>query len=299
MQSTYIIYADILFITNLLLDFGILWATARFGHLSTTYLRLFLGALLGAVYGVILVYPSMAFLSAVSIKVVFSLLIVAVAFPRLTMKKYLQATAYFYVISFAMAGAVLGGSSFLSRNAFIFQSLNVKSSTLIFGIAMAVILGRWGLMHLKRHWQKSQFRVSVEVFINKKSLLLEALIDTGNELRDPLNRKPVIIVEYQAIKKILPEDFRIYFERYGGEDVTKVLEKCGGSPWITKVRVVPFNTIGKHHGMLLGFKPDLIVIFGQKKVVTRDVIICLYHKPLSNSGGYRAVLNPEVFETAA
>ncbi|MGI6630930.1 MAG: sigma-E processing peptidase SpoIIGA [Bacillota bacterium] len=299
MQPTYIIYADILFITNFLLDYGILWATARFGHLTTTNFRLFLGALLGAIYGVLMVYPSMAFLYALSIKVVFSLLIVAVAFPRLTLKKYLQATAYFYVISFAMAGAVLGGSSFFSRNSYIFPSMDIKSTALIFGVAMAVILGRWGLIHLKKHWRKSQFRVSVEVFINKKSLLLEALIDTGNELKDPLNRKPVIIVEYQAIKKILPEDFQKCFEKYGGEDVTKIMEQCGTSSWMTKVRMVPFNSIGKHHGMLLGYKPDLIIIFGQKKVITKDVIICLYHKPLSNSGGYRAVLNPEVFDTAA
>lgn len=299
MQPTYIVYADILFITNLLLDYGILWATARFGHLGTTYFRLFLGALLGAFYGVLMIYPGTAFLYAVSIKALFSLLIVAVAFPRLTIKKYLQATAYFYFISFAMAGAVLGGSSFLSRNSYLFQSLDVKSTALFFGAAMAVILGRWGIIHLKRHWQKSQFRISVEVFIEKKSLILEALIDTGNELRDPLSRKPVIIVEYQALKKILPEDFRQYFEKYGGEDVTKVMERCGTPHWITKVRMVPFNSIGKHHGMLLGYKPELVVIFGQKKVVTRDVIICLYHKPLSTSGGYRAVLNPEVFETAA
>lgn len=299
MQPTYIIYADILFITNLLLDYGILWATARFGHLATTNLRLFLGALLGAVYGVLMIYPSMAFLYALSIKLIFSLLIVAVAFPRLTIKKYLQATAYFYVISFAMAGAVLGGSSFLSRNSYLFQSLNVKSAALFFGVAMAVVLGRWGLIHLKRHWQKSQFRVSIEVFINKKSLMLEALIDTGNELKDPLNRKPVIIVEYQAIKKILPEDFQHYYEKYAKEDVTRVIEQGSSSLWMTKVRMVPFNSIGKHHGMLLGYKPDLIVVFGQKKVVTKDVIICLYHQPLSNSGGYRAVLNPEVFEAAA
>jgi len=299
MQSTYIVYADILFITNLLLDYGILWATARFGHLSTTNLRLFFGAMLGAVYGVLMIYPQMAFLYVMSVKAIFSLLIVAVAFPRLTIKRYLQATAYFYVISFAMAGAVLGGSSFLSRNSVFFQTLDVKSTALFFGVAMAVVLGRWGLIHLKRHWQKSQFRIPVEVFIEKKSLIIEALIDTGNELRDPLSLKPVIIVEYQAIKKILPLDFQGYFERFGGEDVTKIMEQCGNAYWMTKVRMVPFNSIGKHHGMLLGYKPDLIVILGQKKVVTKDVIICLYHKSLSTSGGYRAVLNPEVFETAA
>ncbi|ATW25050.1 sigma-E processing peptidase SpoIIGA [Candidatus Formimonas warabiya] len=299
MQPTYIVYADVLFLTNFFLDYGILWATAKFGHIATSHLRLFLGALLGALYGVLMVYPQTIFLYAVSVKILFSLLIVAVSFPRLTVRKFLQATAYFYVISFAMAGAVLGGSSFLAHNSFFFQRLDIKTTGLLFGAAMALFLGYWGFGHLKRHWQRTQFRVSLEIMIEKKSLMVEALIDTGNELRDPLSQKPVIIVEYQALRNILPADFRQWYEKYGAEDVTKVMEHSGGAVWTTKVRMVPFNSIGKHHGILLGYKPDLVTIFGQQKTCTKDVIICLYHKPLSTSGGYRAVLNPEVFEAAA
>ncbi|MGI6677563.1 MAG: sigma-E processing peptidase SpoIIGA [Dehalobacterium sp.] len=299
MESTYIIYADVLFITNFFLDFGILWATARFGHFGTNNLRIFFGALLGACYGVLMIYPELAFLYELTIKMLFSFFIVILVFPRLSIKKYLQATACFYGISFAMAGAVLGGSSFLSNSPNISQLINIKSTALIFGFAMALILGRWGLIYLRRHWQKSQFKISVEVFIDKKSLNLEALIDTGNDLKDPLSLKPVIIVEYQALKKILPLDFQQCFERYGEIDVTKIMENCSHKDWISHVRIVPFHSIGKHHGMLLGYKPDLVVIFGQEKIVTKDVMICLYHKRLSASGTYRAVLNPEVFERAA
>jgi hypothetical protein len=57
-----------------------------------------------------MVYPQTAFLYYVSVKIIFSLFIVAITFPRLTIKKYLQATAYFYLISFAMAGAVIEGT---------------------------------------------------------------------------------------------------------------------------------------------------------------------------------------------
>ncbi len=299
MEPTYIVYADILFATNFFLDLGILWATARFGHFTTTGVRLFLGALLGACYGAFMVYPQTAFLYSVSVTLIFFLFIVAVTFPRLTIKKYIQATAYFYLISFAMAGAVVGGDTLFSNNSLFFQQIDIKTTGLFFGVAVAVILGRWGLINLKRHWQKSRFRVSIEIYIDKKSLMLEALIDTGNELRDPLSQKPVIIVEYPILKKILPLDFQRWFDRFGAEDITRVLEQSAGASWNTKVRIVPFNSIGKHHGVLLGFKPDLVILFGEHKIVTKDVIICLYHKPLSTSGGYRAVLNPEIFESAA
>jgi len=299
LHPTYIVYLDVLFITNFILDYGILWATARLGHLATTWFRLGLGALLGSLYAMFMVFPRASFFYSMSIKLLFSLLIVAVAFSRLTLKKYFQAVAYFYLISFAMAGAVIGGSSILEGNSFVFQRLNVKTTGLVFACVTAFILGKWGVSYLKRNWQKNQFRVSTEICFDRNSILLEALIDTGNELRDPLSQKPVMIVEYEAIKNILPKDFRYRFEKYAATDITKVVEPARVPSWLTRVRLIPFNSIGKHHGMLLGFKPDMVVMFSQEKVITKDVIVCLYHKPLSSRGSYRAVLNPEMLEAAA
>lgn len=300
LHQTYIVYADTLFITNFLLDYGILWATARFGHFPASGMRIALGALIGALYGSFMIYPQASIFYSISLKMLVSLFIVAVTFTKLTLKKYLQAVVYFYLISFAMAGAVLGGSSILaSKSSAFFQGLNVNSTGLIFAVAVAFILGRWGITYLKRNWQKSQFRVSVEIFLDNSSLIVEALIDTGNELRDPLSQKPVMVIEYQAIKKILPEDFQQNFEKYGSTDVTKIIENLDESSLMKRIRVVPFSSIGKHHGMLIGFKPDVVTLFGPEKKSTKDVIICIYHKSLSSQGGYRAVLNPEVLEATA
>jgi stage II sporulation protein GA (sporulation sigma-E factor processing peptidase) len=299
MYPTYIVYADVLFATNFFLDYGILWATARFGHLSTNRVYLGLAAFVGALYSIFMVYPQASILYAMSSKLLFSLLIIAIAFPKVSLRSFIQAALYFYLISFAMAGAVLGGSSIISNNTPIFQRVNIKVTGLFFALLTALALGRWGLSYIKRNWRKNQFRVSVEIFVNKMSVLLEALIDTGNELRDPLSQKPVLIVEYQAIKKILPNDFRDIFERYATGDITKVVESSGKSVWNTRIRIIPFHSIGKHNGMLIGIKPDIVTVFTERKIVTQDVIVCLYHKSLSSRGSYQAVLNPEMLEAAA
>lgn len=299
MPVSYVVYADVLFVINFALDFLVLWTTAKFGHFTTTRLRLLLGSSFGAFYGVLMVYPSMSVFYSVFIKLLFSFFVVAFTFPGLTIRKFLQATSFFYLISFAMAGAMLGGSSILSQNAGVFTGMDVKTSGLFLAGVVALILSFWGLRHLKRNWRTNQFRIPVQVFLGGRSLVVEALIDTGNDLRDPISRQPVMIVEYQAIKDIIPSDFRTQFERYSSSDATKILEQLEESSLLPRIRLIPFSSIGKHHGMLIGFKPELLVILGQKKICTKDVVVCLYHKSLSPAGSYRAVLNPEVLEIAA
>ncbi|MGI6065321.1 MAG: sigma-E processing peptidase SpoIIGA [Bacillota bacterium] len=299
MRETYIVYADMIFLINFLLDLAILWTTAKFGHLPTTRIRLVSGALIGSFYAVFMIHPRASILYLISVKILFSLFIIALTFPKLTIKKYFQAIAYFYLISFTMAGAVVGCSSIFSQNHFIFQEMSITGQGLLFALAVAAILGGWGIKYLKKSWRKNHFQVPVQVFLGHSSIIVEALIDTGNDLRDPLTQKPVMIVEYQAIKKILPEEFCRQFERYSTTDITRIVEGLTDTSWAKRIRVIPFNSIGKHHGMLLGFKPDLVVIFGSRKAPTKDVVVCLYHNTLSTGGTYRAVLNPEVLETAA
>ncbi|MDD2497158.1 MAG: sigma-E processing peptidase SpoIIGA [Desulfitobacteriaceae bacterium] len=299
MQETYIIYADMIFFINFLLDLAILWATAKFGHLPTTRIRLAFGALIGSFYAVFMIHPRASILYLISVKILFSLFIIAVTFPKLTLRKYFQATAYFYLISFTMAGAVLGCSSIFSKSNFVFQDISVTCQGLFFALIIAAIIGGCGIKYLKKNWRKNRFQVPVQVLIGQSSVIVEALIDTGNDLRDPLTQKPVMIVEYQAVKKILPEEFCRQFERYSTTDITRIVEHLTDTSWAKRIRVIPFNTIGKHHGMLLGFKPDLVIVFGGRKAPTKDVVVCLYHHTLSSGGTYRAVMNPEVLETAA
>jgi len=54
------VYADITFLINLLMDFIILWATARLVNLPVKYGRLILAATVGAIYAVGYLIPELA-----------------------------------------------------------------------------------------------------------------------------------------------------------------------------------------------------------------------------------------------
>jgi stage II sporulation protein GA (sporulation sigma-E factor processing peptidase) len=49
-------------------------------------------------------------------------------------------------------------------------------------------------------------------FDNGGSLSVKALLDTGNELRDPLTKAPVLIVEEKAVLSVLPEKVRQFLQ---------------------------------------------------------------------------------------
>ena len=60
---------------------------------------------------------------------------------------------------------------------------------------------------------------------------------------------------------------------------------------MSKLKFIPFSSLGKQNGMLLGIKPDYIkVISNETETVNENVIIGIYNKSLTKRGEYRALV---------
>ncbi len=299
-MGDYVVYADVLFGINFFLDFILLWGTAKFGHFPCRMRRLLPAAFLGALYGVCILVPQLAAFYGMAGKIGFSLLMVWVAFGNLPLLRYGKAVIFFYLVSFAMAGAVIGGYSILSSSGLTLpENFPIPWVALLFAVAAVCVLARWGVRYLKRNWQQDSCLTEAEVWFGGKSVSCLMLLDTGNELSDPASGKPVMVMEYQVLKKILPDDFCRKFEAYAGGDITRILSINNGAPWQRRLRLVPFHAIGSNGGMLLGLVPDMVVLGMQDKIYTKDVIICIYQYKLGNGRGYHGIVNPQVLTEAA
>jgi stage II sporulation protein GA (sporulation sigma-E factor processing peptidase) len=123
-------------------------------------------------------------------------------------------------------------------------------------------------------------------------------MDTGNQLKDPLTQAPVVIAEYAAMEPFLPEDLKEIFGRSSELDLKTIAEEISKSAWSSRFRLIPFSSIGKHHGMLLGLRPDEVsIVVEDRKVTTRHVVVGIYNKPLCPQGSYRALLHPDLLES--
>ena len=60
---------------------------------------------------------------------------------------------------------------------------------------------------------------------------------------------------------------------------------------MSKLKFIPFSSLGKQNGMLLGIKPEYIkVISNETETVNENVIIGIYNKSLTKRGEYRALV---------
>ncbi|NPV91478.1 MAG: sigma-E processing peptidase SpoIIGA [Firmicutes bacterium] len=305
MQQPYV-YLDVVFLINLVMDYTILWATARLGQIEASKKRLLLGALTGASYSAVLLLPGMGFLYSLVFRVLLSLVIVVVAFAPVSVKGFLRLCGYFYLVAFTMGGAMLGAVYLLSSSGTygaisrIAQRLvQIPYLWLLIALAVAVAMGRWGTVLIRRALTKNFFRVPLTISIEDRSITVPALLDTGNQLKDPLTQSPVVIAEYSVMEPYLPEDLKEILKNSPNFDLKKTAETLADSIWSHRIRLIPFTSIGKNHGMLLGLRPDEVKVTVDERILsTRNVVVGIYDKQLCPQGTYRALVHPELLESA-
>ena len=78
---------------------------------------------------------------------------------------------------------------------------------------------------------------NIKVNINSKSTYINSIIDTGNFLREPITKMPVIVVEKTALVNVIPD--------YILNNLDKIIK--GGDidlkGYISKVRIIPFTSL--------------------------------------------------------
>ena len=121
-----------------------------------------------------------------------------------------------------------------------------------------------------------------------------ALLDSGNMLKEPISQKPVIVVEKAILSKIIPEEVLNYIERMvGGDDQ----ERNEMQEYLSKIRMVPFMSLGKENGMLIGIRLDKIKINTEDiRLEKENIIAGIYEKKLTKDNKYNALIGLNLLE---
>ena len=210
-----------------------------------------------------------------------------IAFNPPNVKKLCKTILLFYLTSFVMGGCALALLYMVSP-----KSIAFKDGVLVgtYPMKMTIIAGIIGFCIIqvafqinKRQLKKKDMICNLEISINKQKSEVKAYLDSGNTLKDPISKKPVIIVEKDMIKNFS----NINLEKLLGGDEENT-EKL-------KLKIIPFNSIGKQNGMLIGVKPDFVKIeYEDKEEYIYDVVIGMYDKKINKD--YHALIGLELLE---
>ncbi|MEW6623153.1 MAG: sigma-E processing peptidase SpoIIGA [Bacillota bacterium] len=301
-----IMYVDVLFLVNFIMDFTILWATSKFTGFTASIKRIFAASLFGAIYSVMLFIPSLQILSSsILIKILVSVVMVIITFYPIPSRKLLQALAYFYLIVFAAGGAVFGCMYVLNSQAVDYPAMGpgvlhvtqVKYIWLLAALAAAVLFGKYGAKIIKANFFKSAVHVPAIICIGDIKIPIKTLVDTGNQLTDPLTGKPVMIAELETLASIIPPDVYNILQNQKDLDINTAVTTLAGTSLSSRIRLIPFNSIGKQRGMLVGIRPDhVFIVHNDKTAKVSDIIVGLYNYRLSPKGLYKGLLHPEILQ---
>lgn len=295
------VYLDVLVLENLVINYLILYTTAKFSKNRSSHLRLLLGALVGAAYVVVLVMlPGIKVYYTTLAKIILSLAIVAVAFRPEKVRTFLKTLTVFYVSTFLYAGACFAflylskGGGFV-RNGIVFISWKSPWTLLFLAILAGAIIIRVFWEQIQLRLIREKLLIQLKIVFDDRISCMAALVDTGNSLHDPLTNTPVIVAEFKAIREILPLDIQTIFEESRENDLSSVINTVSQSDWFTRFRLIPFTSLGKENGMLIGFKPDYVEIGEEEEGKgIQNVIVGIYNKALSRNEKYNALLNPDL-----
>jgi stage II sporulation protein GA (sporulation sigma-E factor processing peptidase) len=296
------IYLGVLILENIVMNYLILWTSGKLSKMRTTNLRLFMGALLGALYAAFLIIrPDIRVYYTVVAKILLSIAMIAITFSPNKFVSFVKILIIFYISTFIFAGAsfaliYLNNQGALVKNGMIYIYWQSKWTTIFLSIITALIILKIFQEIIQYKLIRENLLTKLRIKFESKQTDIAALIDTGNSLYDPLSNMPVIIVEFNAIKDILPSEICSIFDGCMENDFKTITDRLYSSKWFTRFRLIPFSSIGKENGMLIGFKPDYVEIGDddtEKKGIS-DVIIGIYNHTLSKGEHYKALLSPDL-----
>lgn len=245
-----VVYLDVLFGANALMDYITLLAAARLGGAHVKRSRLLLASLLGGSYAVLAaVQPVLALLP---LRVLAGIGICAAAF--LGQDAFARLCALYLVVAASFAGlaAALGhaaGRQLLYGASYYFAvPLRVLLLAAAVGYAVSGVLLRGDALHgpLRREVER------LTICFDGRERAVRVLHDTGNGLSEPVSGKPVIVLERKAadglMGGVLP----------GSETDAAALLAALPPGLKHRCGLLPYRAVGTEGGLLLYFRPDSV-----------------------------------------
>lgn len=298
------IYLDIIWLLNFGIDAFLLILTGVILKKRLITWRVLLGAFIGS--SIVLLYfsPLANVISHPVTRLFYSLCMVFITFGFKRFRNFLQTLCTFYFVTFMIGGGLIGLHYFFQAQT---EWVNGVVTTKTTGMGDPV---SWGFLligfPLLWYFSKKQIDeievkkihydqvVNVEIKIEHIHIVMKGLIDSGNQLYDPITKTPVMILDINHFKSEFPSGL---INQVKTMDNLQLDEE--EHVLTNRIRIIPYRGVGQSHQFLLALKPDEVrVKMNNEWFQTSKVLIGLNDTPLSSNGEYECIVHPKMFSNA-
>lgn len=284
----YVIYMDVLFLINFIMDTIIFWIVSMLVNEPIKMRKIVMGGILGAgLYCLLIVIPFLQYVPYSIYSLFIPIIPILYVFRPIHVKQLLK----YYLVAMLIA-ALLGGITFSlwSMLGQDYRAINDLNIVILIGIGLGIgFIFYIAFYSIRRRLILPIFEYKIKFINNNKEATVKALLDTGNCLYTPVTHRPVIIVEYDRAKVLLTEKEQQLYEEFSDNLLELVQMKNHAMK-----HMIPFNSLGCEEGMILGIEIDEMIL--EKMSIQRHFYKCvvgIVQMPLFNDHSYKALLHPE------
>ncbi|WP_181315204.1 sigma-E processing peptidase SpoIIGA [Salsuginibacillus halophilus] len=274
-------HLDLIFLLNVLVNVCLLKLTALVLRRRITQMRLWVSSLYGA--ATVLLWPLglEAPIESFIGQVILACTLIWIAFGWMSIWPLVQAALAFTGTSYMMAGLVY----VIHQTVFLRHDLFNDTVTLL-TIAGAVPFSFliFKLYHTFAVQREITFQTTVpcKVKIQGYELSFTTLLDTGNQLREPLSGYPVMFVELEQLKHGDAKPLADAIEDWMTSGLPGEL--------VRHPRLIPYRGVSDSDGQLYGLKPDYVSIFTRNKWrETEPVYVVFEERQISGTNEYHGI----------
>lgn len=296
------VYLDVIWFLNWLFDSLLLYLTALILKRDVKLWRIFVGGLLGSLI-VILSFTSFHSISNHPIvKLLFSVLMILITFGYYRLRFFIKSLMTLYLATFLIGGALIGCHYFIQSD------INLSSTVFLasvkgFGDPISwifVVIGfpiAWHFSQKKiaqMEMTKIQYDQMAKVTIVLDKLVLEfkGLIDSGNQVYDPISKTPVLIA---SIEKMIDQCPIGLIEMAKNPQSIFKGEFRPPEDWEQKMRIIPCRVVGQEHQLIIAVKPDQIVIeTASTRHLVEKGLVSFTVQQLSPENTFNCIVHPNM-----
>lgn len=290
------IYLDIVLFENIFLNFIIILSTAIIGKTKINFIRNFFASLLGSIFAIFNYIVNINWFYGIVLKVIISIFMMKIAFPKCNSRKIIKQLMFFYLVSFTFGGIAFMLLFFINPKDIIIRKNHLVG---VYPLKVAIVSGIIGFLIfiiiskiIKNNLSKKSILCDIEIFYKGNVKKIKTMIDTGNLLKEPINKTDVVIVEKESLESIVSKDVL--------DNIQSILQ----GKWLEsenlhsyKLKLIPFSSLGNENGLLIGFKPDYIKIYSEEECIRNDILIGIYDGKLSKNNLYTSLIGLDVLNT--
>lgn len=277
------VYIDVYFLINFTVDLLAFHLASAFSKVNIKSIRLFVGAFLSALYACIILFIPMH-----------ALLMLALSATMLILTSYVLTTSisalrrFKLIVAFVLFLTIIGGAVYLVFDCleayfpqYVYTDVQNRKLLILSVIVLLAIAIIRLLLALFFH-TKSEKYAHLSIEYNGVVLQCDALVDSGNLLKDPIDLTPVMLIKTDAVRKLFPRGIPTLDSFDSGAKLDR------------HVRLIPINKSGQRT-LTLGIRPERVMIMRGREYAETKLTFIIDDEE-GSFGGYEALIPAAALE---